>query len=154
LHKRPAARFIDDYLSYLLALASYSVYRDFGREVKAAGLSSLEWRVLASLADGEGMTIGVLAGEVLAKQPTLTKLVNRMELAGLVERAADADDARRTRVLATPAGLARVTHLLKAAKHHEERVLAPFSVAEVTALKKILLALARPVTKTPRHRSC
>ncbi|MFN0162238.1 MAG: MarR family winged helix-turn-helix transcriptional regulator [Burkholderiales bacterium] len=136
-------RFIDDYLSYLLALASYAVYRDFGREVKAAGLSSLEWRVLASLSDGTGSTVGELAREVLAKQPTLTKLVNRMEAADLVARGDDREDARRTRVAVTPAGRAKVAHLLAAAKRHEARILAPFSKAEVAALKKILRALAR-----------
>lgn len=139
---RRRARFIDDYLSYLLALASYAVYRDFGHEVRDAGLSSLEWRVLASLADDDGASIGDLAREVLAKQPTLTKLINRMQAAGLVERAADPSDARRTLVVATPNGRAKVARLLAAAKRHEARILMPFTTAEVAALKKILRALA------------
>jgi len=141
--KRRRARFIDDYLSYLLALASYAVYRDFGREVRNAGLSSLEWRVLASLADNDGASVGDLAREVLAKQPTLTKLVNRMQAAGLVERAADPVDARRTLVMATSAGRAKVARLLAEAKRHEARILMPFTMAEIAALKKILRTLAR-----------
>ena len=65
---RPSqARFIDDYLSYLLARASHAVYKEFERTVNAAGFSSLEWRVLATLADTDGMAIGDLAREVLAK---------------------------------------------------------------------------------------
>ena len=51
---RPKGAFVDDYLSYLLARASHVVYKEFNREVRAAGLTSLEWRVLATLSDGDG----------------------------------------------------------------------------------------------------
>ena len=92
-------RFVDDYLSYLLGRASHAVYKAFDAQVKAAGLSSLEWRVLATLADGDGLTIGDLAQEVLALQPTLTKLIQRMEQDGWVEIGADGT-----------VSLARLTH--------------------------------------------
>ena len=75
-------KFIDGYLSYLLSRAGHAVYREFHATVQAAGLTSLEWRVLATLSDGDGLTIGELAREVLTQQPTLTKLVQRMEKAG------------------------------------------------------------------------
>ena len=80
------------------------VYREFHATVQAAGLSSLEWRVLATLSDGDGLTIGDLAREVLTQQPTLTKLVQRMEIAGWVRRGADPSDARRTLVFETAQG--------------------------------------------------
>ncbi len=143
----PTARFIDDYLSYLLARASYAVYKEFDAEVKKAGLSSLEWRVLATLAPGDarggaaGMTIGELAREVLAQQPTLTKLIQRMSAGGLVKRLADAEDARKTRVASTAAGRKLVAGLLARAKAHEAALLAQFKGEEVEALKKILHAL-------------
>ena len=147
----PQARFVDDYLSYLLARASYAVYKEFDAEVKKAGLSSLEWRVLATLAPGEargnaksgspGMTIGELAREVLAQQPTLTKLIQRMSANGLVERLADADDARKTRVSSTAAGRKLVAGLLTRAKAHEAALLGQFKGDEVGALKKVLRTL-------------
>ena len=134
----PQTRFIDDYLSYLLARASQSVYKEFERTVNAAGLTSLEWRVLATLSDGEGLTIGDLAREVLAKQPTLTKLVQRMTEAGWVECRSDAGDARRTLVIATSRGRKTVARLMQSAKAHERDVLASFGGAEVQTLKAIL----------------
>ena len=134
-------RFIDDYLSYLLARASQAVYREFERQVSAAGLASLEWRVLATLSDCDGMTVGELAREVLAKQPTLTKLVQRMAGAGWVTLGSDDADARRTRVVATRKGRDAVARLIRAAKRHEAEALASFSEREVATLKKILSAL-------------
>ena len=133
--------FIDNYLSYLLSRAGHTVYREFHVQVQAANLSSLEWRVLATLSDGDGLTVGELAREVLAEQSTLTKLVQRMEQAGWVQRGADASDARRTLVFETTKGSEVVAGLLKAAKKHEAQLLSSFSTAEIAALKKILRTL-------------
>jgi DNA-binding MarR family transcriptional regulator len=137
----PAPRFIDGYLSYLLARASHTVYREFHAQVQAAGLGSLEWRLLATLSDGDGLTIGELAREILAQQPTLTKLVQRMEKAGWVQRGADPADARRTLVFETKQGRATVAALLAQAKAHEDTLLEGFSERDITALKKILRTL-------------
>ena len=134
----PRSRFIDDYLSYLLARASHAVHKEFERSVNAAGLSSLEWRVLATLSDGAGMTIGELAREVLAKQPTLTKQVQRMAEAGWVNCRADRDDARRTVVFATARGRRTIAKLMQAAKAHERDVLSHCSAEEVDTLKATL----------------
>jgi len=136
-----ASRFIDGYLSYLLARASHVVYSEFHAQVQAAGLSQLEWRLLATLSDGDGLTIGELARETLAQQPTLTKLVQRMEKAGWVRRGEDPADARRTLVFETAQGRATVAALLAQAKAHEESLLQDFSGRDVTALKKILRTL-------------
>lgn len=138
---QPEARFIDGYLSYLLARASHTVYREFHAQVQAAGLSPLEWRLLATLSDGDGLTIGELAREILAQQPTLTKLVQRMEKAGWVLRGADPVDARRTLVFETQKGRDTVAALLAQAKAHEDCLLQGFSERDVSALKKILRTL-------------
>ena len=138
-------RFVDGYLSYLLGRASHAVYREFHAQVKAAGLSSLEWRVLATLAGGQRYTIGDLATDILAKQPTLTKLIQRMELNGWVASGADETDARRTLVYETAKGRAEVMRLIRAAKAHEKKVLTGFSTTEVATLKKVLHVL---ITRT------
>ena len=75
---------MDDYLGYLLGQANHALYKDFDVHVRAAGLSSIEWRVLATLHDSEPLTISQLAHEVLSKQPTVTKLVQRMSEQGWV----------------------------------------------------------------------
>jgi DNA-binding MarR family transcriptional regulator len=145
--------FVRDYLSYLLAQASYAVYKSFDARVRAAGLSSTEWRVLATLSDGDGLTIGELAREVLAQQPTLTKLVDRMERAGLVERRGDAADGRRTLVFESARGRARVAPLLAQAKAHERAALAGFTPHEAEALKRALRALGAPGTGAASHKT-
>jgi len=138
---RRKGAFVDDYLSYLLARASHAVYKEFNGEVRAAGLTSLEWRVLATLSDGDGLTIGELAQEVIAQQPTLTKLLLRMESAGLLKRRASADDGRKTLVHESRRGREVIGPLLAASKRHEAILLASFKPDDVQALKKILHGL-------------
>lgn len=137
----PTSRFVDGYLSYLLSRASHVVLQQFQATVHGAGLSTLEWRVLATLSDGDGLTIGDLAREVLAQQPTLTKLVQRMEKAGWVHRGEDPTDARRTLVFESDQGRNAVAHLLALAKEHEAQLLSGFSSRDVLTLKKILKTL-------------
>lgn len=137
----PGEPFVHDYLAYLLARASHQVSQEFHREVERAGLSVPEWRVLATLSRGGAITLGELAETVLAKQPTVTKLVIRMEAAGLVSRATGTTDRRQALVNITPEGRTRVEGLLQAAKKHEARVLADLGADEARALKEVLRRL-------------
>lgn len=152
--RRPAAAgagFVEDYLSYLLAQASHAVYREFDAQVRAAGLSPLEWRVLATLSDGDGLTIGELAARVLAKQPTLTRLVQRLVKSGLVRRADDGADLRRTLVFETAHGRRVVDGLLRRAKAHEAEILRAFGARNARALKDMLRAvIARSAVRNVR----
>ena len=137
-----AQRFVDQYLGYLLGQANHALYRDFDTHVRAAGLSSIEWRVLATLHDGEPLTVSQLAREVLAKQPTVTKLVQRMSDQGWVTLAADPADQRRTLVSATAAGRRVVRPLVSKARAHESAKLSALAVSERNALKKLLEKIA------------
>ncbi len=137
-----AARFVDEYLGYLLGQANHALYKDFDAHVRAAGLSSIEWRVLATLHDGEPMTISQLAREVLSKQPTVTKLVQRMCDHGWVALQADPADQRRTLVVATAAGKRLARPLVDKARAHETAMLRSLPAAEKAALKKVLVKLA------------
>ncbi len=131
-------RFLDDHLVYLLARASHALWRGFEPHVRAAGLTSLEWRVMAVLADREPMPVGSLAREVLAKQPTLTKALDRMAAQGWIERSADPADARRARVALTRAGRRRVAPLLQRAAAHEMQQLAALPAPERRRLRERL----------------
>jgi DNA-binding MarR family transcriptional regulator len=136
-------RFVDSYLGYLLGQANYALYKGFDAHVRAAGLSSIEWRVLAALHDSEPLAVGQLAHEVLSKQPTVTKLVQRMAEQGWVALQADASDQRCTLVAATAAGKRLVKPLVDEARQHEARMLRPLGATEKVALRKLLEKLTQ-----------
>lgn len=135
------ARFIDDYLAYLLAQASNRISHEFHREVTAAGLSVTEWRVLASLAGSNGESIGDLSVLALTKQPTLSRVVQRMESDGLVERTRVRSDRRQTVVRATDKGRQLGAALCDRALRHQRAVLAPFGEDNARMLLTMLREL-------------
>ena len=135
-------RFVDGYLGYLLGQANHALYKDFDSHVRAAGLSMIEWRVLATLHDSPPLTVSQLAQEVLCKQPTVTKLVQRMADQDWLELLADAMDQRRTLVTVSPAGRKLVRPLLEKARVQESQLLRNLAAPEQAALKKLLAKLA------------
>ena len=130
--------FVDDYLAYLLARASHLISSEFHVVVEASGLSLMAWRVMASLSGKDALSVGELADIVLAKQPTVTKLVGRMEEAGWVKRCDATHDKRQSLVSLTPAGRRKVKPLLVMAQTHESQVTADIGAAEVAQLKRAL----------------
>ena len=131
-------RFVDDYLAALLAQASHQVSNEFHAVARRAGVPVAEWRILASLAGGEPLPVGQLARIVIAPQPTVTRQLDRMQAKGLVERLADHSDRRLALVRTTVAGEVLATSLVRRARLHERRVLAPFGPERAEALKAIL----------------
>ena len=136
------SRFVESHLGVLLGRASHALYKDFDDHVRAAGLSTIEWRVLAALHDGPPLTISALAKEVLAKQPTVTKLVQRMCEQGWLRLQADPADQRRTLVVATAAGRKLARPLVERARAHEATVLSALGARQGSALKAMLAKLA------------
>lgn len=134
-------RFLDEYLPYLFGHASAVINKDFDRYVQAFGITPLEWRVLATLCDDDGMTIGDLARKVVAQQPSLTKTIKKMEDGGLVDRVSDAHDLRKTLAHVTKAGRALYGTLVKKALQHEEQWLKGIPAGEAKTLRKMLQSI-------------
>ena len=135
------AQFIHGYLGYLLGQANHRLFQSFETQLRAAGLRSIEWRVLATLHDGPPLPIGQLAQAVLAKQPTVTKLVQRMAEQGWLHLQPDPSDQRCTVVSISPAGRRLVKPLVLQAKLSETQFLGALSADEVAQFKNLLRQL-------------
>ncbi|AXK63904.1 MULTISPECIES: MarR family winged helix-turn-helix transcriptional regulator [Burkholderia] len=133
--------FVDNYLPALLGQAWHLVSTEFHAVVERHGLSVLEWRVLSTLASNGPMTISALAQTTVSKQPTVTRLLLRLEAQGHVERSTSRDDRRYTLVKVTRNGRRLVTGLIAQAEAHERALLKPFSVQKIDSLKEILREL-------------
>jgi DNA-binding MarR family transcriptional regulator len=97
--------------------------------------------VLASLAGNGPLAVRDLCERVLAQQPTVTKLLDRLQAQGLLQREDSPTDRRQTLVRLSPAGTERVAPLLTLAKAHEDRVLARLGRGDSQRLKKLLQSL-------------
>lgn len=136
--RKAASAFPDDYLPYLVARASNVILRDFHALLAPARMRVPEWRVLGTLSAGGGYTVGALARATLLKQPTLSKLLDRLEHRGLVHRVVGEMDQRQARVELTPAGRRRIAPLVAKARRREAQLLRRFRMADVRAFKRLL----------------
>jgi MarR family transcriptional regulator, transcriptional regulator for hemolysin len=114
-----------------LALTSKAVARAFGAALAEAGGSLPTWLVLTSLRDGDPRTQLDLARSVGVEGPTLTRHLDTLEAAGLVERHRDTGDRRAVRVELTEAGVQLHGVLLKAAIAFNARLTAGLTDAEL-----------------------
>lgn len=139
--RRSRERFVDGYLAALLNQAGQLIAAEFHAVARDAGVPVAEWRILASLFGGEELPVGLLASWVLAPQPTVTRQLDRMAAKGLVERVPDASDRRLALVRITAQGEQLAAELVRRARAHERRVLAPFGAERAAQLKAMLREL-------------
>ena len=105
------------------------------------GLSEGEFDVLATLRRAGApyeRAAGELADHTLVTTGGLTKRVDRLEARGLVERRAEASDARRRLVRLTPAGLDLIDRAFTAHLANEHRIIEELGSADAAALEPLL----------------
>lgn len=76
------------------------------RTLAIAALNPLEFAVLQRLDTLEGRRLTDVGAELLCVKSTITRVVDRLETAGLVQRMPDPEDRRAQRVTLTTAGAA------------------------------------------------
>jgi MarR family 2-MHQ and catechol resistance regulon transcriptional repressor len=112
-----------------------------GAHVKQMGLTESQFDVIATLGNTNGMTCRELGERTLITKGTLTGVLDRMEARGLITRAADAADARRTHIALTRKGAALFTEVFPAHLKHLDRAFGRLSDSELTRLREGLTAL-------------
>ena len=139
----------------LLASTEARLLRQIDKEISGSGLVALEWfEVLAALesSPGKRLRLGDLADAASLSCSGLTRLVDRLEAAGFVERATDGVDRRVTWAVLTALGRQAHAAALPAYLEGVTRVFASnLTTDELTALRDILEKLhegAKP-TRTP-----
>ena len=102
----------EDYLGYWLFYAQRSVAYAFYEALKACCLkhekpyivTPPQWGALSLLHNHDGQTIGALSQQRAIDPATVTGIVKRLELSGLVERRHDREDRRLVKVYLTDEG--------------------------------------------------
>jgi flavin reductase (DIM6/NTAB) family NADH-FMN oxidoreductase RutF/DNA-binding MarR family transcriptional regulator len=130
--------FYEEYLPFLLARAGHHVAGGFNRQLQRRGLGLLSWRVLAALSSRDDWTIGELSAASLAKQPTISKLIDRLVRQGIVGRRIDPADARRVLVSLTPRGHADIAPVLQDAAAFNLSLLTDYPPETLSSLKRLL----------------
>lgn len=94
--------------------------------------------LLAALDDHGPSAIGELADHLRVEQPTITKMVRRLEPSGCVERRPDPDDGRRTLVSLTATGSEALAAARELWRQLDEETTAALTDAEQAELRRLL----------------
>lgn len=105
-------------LPRLLLQARESVMAHTRPRLRAHALSDQQWRVLRVLGEHGVVETGKVAREAFILGPSLTGVLTRMERDGLIRRARDPADQRRTVVEATDKGMQLVDTLSQTIETH------------------------------------
>ena len=134
--------FVHRNLPRLLLQARETVMAHTRPRLRDHGLSDQQWRVLRVLGEhaeeADGIETGRVAREAFLLGPSLTGVLARMERDGLITRARCAQDARRTVVRATEAGLAKVQALSQTIEAHYVWMEQQLGKAHLNALYELL----------------
>jgi len=144
--------------SFLTAHAR--ITRRLDEELQAAhGLSLAEYDALLQIAHAPGRRVrmNVLAERVILSRSGITRLIDRLEAAGCVERMACSTDARGQEAVLTPVGLERLrlaatTHLDGVRRYFLDRL----GADDLAGLEASLGRVADPLANAthPTHEGC
>jgi len=101
---KPPAIPLDSQLCFSLYGAALAINRAYKPMLDALGITYPQYLVLSALWETDGQTIGAIAERLSLEPSTITPLVKRLELAGLVGRQRNPDDERQVQVRLTPNG--------------------------------------------------
>ncbi|KQS89646.1 MULTISPECIES: MarR family winged helix-turn-helix transcriptional regulator [unclassified Rhizobium] len=128
-------------LASVLVQAARSMRTVLSRNLLESGLYAGQDGVMLALAETDGLTAGVLALKLGVKAPTMTRTIGRMEAQGFLERRADEEDARLTKVYLTEVGRDRLQIISDAGKTSEEMATKGLTEKQIKTLMKLLRAV-------------
>ncbi|MFC7537111.1 MarR family winged helix-turn-helix transcriptional regulator [Sphingomonas sp. GCM10030256] len=129
-------------LGWQIGETANALKRLFGRRAAELGVTSAQWRVMGQLIHHPGTRQAALAERLDIEPITLTRTVDRLEEAGLVERRPDPADRRVRQLHLTAAAEPLVEKLRAIAAELNSQVFAGLQPNELDACQR-MLALIR-----------
>jgi DNA-binding MarR family transcriptional regulator len=132
---------VDAYLAILRAAGELE--RQVIELLKTADLTASQYNVLRILRGGgaDGLSCGELGERLIRHDPDVTRLVDRLEKRGLIERSREARDRRVVRTRITGKGLDVLDKLDAPMDAVHERQLGHMDEARLSALTKLIEAV-------------
>ena len=141
----------DDRLIYLLSIAQQALKDHTNRTLAEMGgkVTLAQAAILFLLKEKDRRYMSEMGQVIAVDKSAMTRLVDRLEKAGLVKRRIDPENRRAISILLTPAGRREAAVALTVIKRINEEIKKDYSHAEVDAFKKILGGILRRFKAPP-----
>jgi len=123
--------------------AATAITRGVAEALRPSGLTPAQFNVLRILrgARPAALCAKVIADRMITHDPDLTRLIDRLEAAGWVEKIRDTADRRMVNIHVTPAGVSRVEAATLAVRQRLELTMRPLGPARLQSLAGLLETL-------------
>jgi len=133
-------------MNFLPALRNLvSAYQAFERysapDVKAMGLTTTQFDVIATLGNQPPMTCKELGEKTLVTKGTLTGVLERLEVKGILERKLNPEDARSQMIGLTSAGQLLFEKVFPAHLQHLDKAFSKLNEKELLEITKSLQSI-------------
>lgn len=130
---------LTDHLGYWLRMVSNAVSQDFARKVASEGVTVAEWVFMRALFEKDETAPTALAARMGMTRGAISKLADRLEAKGLVERL---EAGGRGQILSlTPEGRSKVPALARMADENDAEYFGGLSRDDQAALARLLGSL-------------
>ena len=110
-----------------------------------AGQEMFSWQLWHE----DGLTQSEIVDRICVQHPTVSKMLNRLEKAGLVTRHTDPQYSRTTHVFLTPEGRDLEHKVCYLMSQHEGKIAAQMRVEERVLLRRLLLQVNANIDHNP-----
>ncbi len=139
---------LTEYPFYLINRAAASYNASMERALKHVQMDPPRWRVLMVLGYRDPSTISEIADHAAMKLSTITRVVQRLQVDGLVTTSVKPEDNRVTNVHLTPAGGAALANVKRVASRVYQDAFESVSDAELGLLRELLTRLRRNIVRS------
>ncbi len=130
---------LKSFLPYRLSIVEQRVSRRIARHYQdSAGLSRIEWRVLATLAQQENLSASEICRFTLMDKMPVSRAISRMLAAGLLLQKNNRTDRRSSLLSLSDKGKKMYRRIVPAVLQEEQDLLSSLSVAERKVLEKVM----------------
>lgn len=126
-------------LPFEIAETAHALRKAFDRRASALGVTRAQWKVLFRLTRDPGLRQIELADMLDVEPITLSRIVDRLEESGLLERVADPADRRAWRLHVTPKAKPLVEKLRSLADEMTADAFAGVGAEDIETMRQVLV---------------
>jgi|SRR2546430_15022479 DNA-binding MarR family transcriptional regulator len=136
-------------INFLLCMICRAQRSEMSNALAEIGLYAGQEMFLWQLWQQDGLTQSQMVERMCVQPPTVSKMLDRLEKAGLVERRPDAENSRLSRVYLTEQGHRSQLAVRDIWKNVEQQITEGLSVEERIVLRRLLLQVHENLTRNP-----
>ncbi len=144
----PGEFVLDEFVPYYLNRITTRLNKDLADALRGINVSTPQWRVISVLNERDGRSLSELSAYTITDQSTLSRIIDRMEDSGLVERRARLGDGRYIEVFLTARGRAVFERIWPVAASQYRRSVAGLRDDELAALIATLKRILANIRKS------